>query len=121
MRMKDKVLRNINTFIRKGSVESLIYAIEAMQDFVGWDVCTMLLELSKHYEDGCLKYGERNWEKGIPLHCFIDSGVRHYLKFLRGDDDERHDRAFFWNMYGAIWTYFNHPELNDLPFADKHE
>lgn len=79
---------------------------------------TAILEAAKQYEDGCEKYGERNWEKGIPLHCYIDSGVRHYLKFLRGDDDEPHDRAFIWNMLGALWTQRNKPELVDLPFND---
>ena len=121
IRESENIFANIDHFIRKGDPSQLYFAIEHMQDKLDWDTPTMLLELSKHYEDGCLKYGERNWEKGIPLHCFIDSGVRHYLKFLRGDTDERHDRAFFWNMFGAIWTYFNHPECNDLPFADKKE
>lgn len=74
----------------------------------------MVLELAKHYEDGCQKYGERNWEKGIPLHCYIDSGVRHYLKWLRGDDDEPHDRAFVWNIVCAIWTLNHRPECIDL-------
>lgn len=78
------------------------------------DLPKMILEVSKHYEEGCLKYGERNWEKGIPLHCYIDSGVRHYLKWLRGDEDERHDRAFVWNMLGALWTINHKPELIDI-------
>jgi hypothetical protein len=80
---------------------------------------TMFLEVAKHYQDGAEKYVERNWEKGIPVHCFIDSAVRHYLKFLRGDSDESHDRAFVWNILGAIWTHRNKPELIDLPFMDK--
>lgn len=79
----------------------------------------MVLELAKHYEDGCQKYGERNWEKGIPLHCYIDSGVRHYLKWLRGDDDEPHDRAFVWNIVGAIWTLKHRPECIDLWSEDN--
>jgi hypothetical protein len=52
------------------------------------------------------------------VHIFIDSGVRHYLKYLRGDKDEPHDRAFIWNMLGAIWTHENKPELIDLPFKE---
>ena len=80
------------------------------------DEVTLLLEVSKHYEEGAKKYSARNWEKGIPLHCYIDSAVRHYLKFLRGDDDERHDRAFVWNLLGALWTQLHKPELIDLPF-----
>ena len=78
---------------------------------------TMILELSKHFEDGCNKYGYRNWEKGIPAHCYIDSAVRHYLKLLRGDNDERHDRAFVWNLVCLLWTIKHKPELNDLPFV----
>ena len=28
--------------------------------------CTMFLEVAKHFEDGAKKYGENNWQKGIP-------------------------------------------------------
>lgn len=72
---------------------------------------TALLEYGCHMEDGCQKYGDRNWEKGIPLHSFVDSGLRHLLKFKRGDDDERHDRAFIWNMLCGAWTCKHHPDL----------
>lgn len=84
-----------------------------------WDYCTAMLEVAIHYEDGARKYAERNWEIGIPVHCFIDSAVRHYLKWRRGDTDEPHDRAVLWNLLGAWWTMENHPELNDLPNARK--
>ena len=56
-------------------------------------------------EEGALKYGENNWQKGIPESSYIDSAVRHYLKWLRGDDDEQHDRAFVWNIMCLIWTH----------------
>lgn len=75
---------------------------------------TGILEVAIHYEQGAEKYAPHNWEKGIPLHYFIDSGVRHYLKFLRGDKDEPHDRAFVWNMLGAMWTLKHRPELDDI-------
>ena len=64
---------------------------------------TMLLEVAKHFEEGAKKYGENNWQKGIPVHCYIDSAVRHYLKWLREDRDEPHDRAFVWNIMCCIW------------------
>ncbi len=64
---------------------------------------TMLLEVAKHFEEGAKKYGENNWQKGIPPKCYIDSAVRHYLKWLRGDKDEPHDRAFCWNLMCCIW------------------
>lgn len=76
-------------------------------------VTTMCLEVSKHFEEGAKKYGEHNWQKGIPVKCYIDSAVRHYLKWLRGDNDEPHDRAFVWNILCCIWTCIHKPELND--------
>lgn len=74
---------------------------------------TMFLEVSKHFEEGCKKYGENNWQKGIPAHCYIDSAVRHYLKYIRDDEDEDHHKAFIWNVMCCIWTCEHHPELND--------
>lgn len=78
-----------------------------------WQVTNTILEVSKHFEEGAKKYGEYNWQKGIPTHCYIDSAVRHYLKYLRGDTDEPHDRAFVWNILCCIWTCKHKPELND--------
>lgn len=72
----------------------------------------ILLDVSVHFEEGAKKYGENNWKKGIPTYCYIDSAVRHYLKFLRGDQDEPHDRAFIWNLMCCIWTCTHKPELN---------
>ena len=76
------------------------------------DPYTMFLEVAKHFEEGCKKYGENNWRKGIDVKLYIDSAVRHYLKFLRGDKDEPHDRAFCWNILCCIWTAVNKPELD---------
>lgn len=73
----------------------------------------MFLEVSKHFEEGAKKYGEHNWQKGIPTRCYIDSAVRHLLKWIRNDEDERHDRAFVWNILCCIWTCIHKPELND--------
>ena len=73
----------------------------------------MILEVSKHFEEGAKKYGEWNWQNGIPVKSFINSAVRHYLKWNRGDTDEPHDLAFCWNIMCAIWTCKNKPELND--------
>ena len=110
----------ISMYIYTGDETYLYRAIYNFCRTEGIDTITMILEVSKHYEDGAKKYAERNWEKGIPLHCYIDSGVRHYLKHRRGDTDERHDRAFVWNMLCAVWTQQYKPELIDLPFAQEN-
>ena len=80
-----------------------------------------MMDLSVHYKNGALKYAERNWEKGIPLHSFIDSAVRHLCKEMLGWQDEPHDIAIMWNLYGAIWTLQHHPHLNDLPNYKKYK
>lgn len=115
----DPNLSFIDDYLRKGTVQGLYSVVICFIDEYYPDPQTALLELAKHYEDGANKYEERNWEIGIPLHCYIDSGVRHYLKFLRGDKDEPHNRAFLWNMLGAIWTHENKPEMIDLPFLKE--
>lgn len=109
----------ISIFMSSGVTGNLRRAILEFCRERAWDLPTAMLEVSIHYEDGARKYAERNWEIGIPLHCFIDSAVRHYLKWRRGDTDEPHDRAVLWNLLGAWWTLDNHPELNDLPNARK--
>ena len=80
------------------------FAHLAFQDSVE----TMVLEVAKHFEDGCEKYGEDNWRKGVPEWCYLDSAIRHYLKWRRGDNDERHDRAFVWNLMCCCWEVDYH-------------
>ena len=115
----DHTLCHIDSYMFSGDKRFLVEAILSFSNGRYGDFATAVLEVSKHYADGCKKYGERNWQKGIPLHCYIDSGVRHYLKWKRGDSDEPHDRAFIWNMLGALWTHDNLPDLCDLPFNKK--
>jgi len=117
--LNDSILLFIETYIRNGDCSYLWDALDAFIKKNDTDWPTALLEVSKQYEGGAIKYEDRNWEKGIPVHCYIDSGVRHYLKVLRGDDDEPHNRAFIWNLLGAIWTHENKSELIDLPFKNK--
>lgn len=115
----DNFIGYIDAYMRTGNTQHICFAIEAFCGRAGWDYYTALLETSKQFEDGAAKYGDNNWRKGIPLHCYIDSALRHYFKYLRGDKDEPHDRAVCWNLYCAIWTHDNRPEMIDLPFADK--
>lgn len=110
----DKILGDISCYQDSGNYHYLINAIFIVhQRKIYADVYTLFLEVAKHFEEGAKKYGEYNWQKGIPTHCYIDSAVRHYLKFLRGDKDEPHDRAFVWNILCCIWTCIHLPHLND--------
>lgn len=116
--LEDAIIRHIQLFTTTGNRVHLYHALD---EFSGGDKYTMLLEASKQFEDGANKYVERNWEKGLPLHCYIDSALRHYLKFKRGDTDEPHDRAFVWNILAAAWTQRHRPEYIDLLYTTASE
>ena len=99
----DMVLWAIREFQKSNSAHYLYSSILAFNERHWNNPYTMFLEVAKHFEEGAKKYGENNWQKGIPPKCYIDSAVRHYLKWLRGDKDEPHDRAFVWNLMCCIW------------------
>lgn len=73
-----------------------------------------IMEVSKHCEEGALKYGEHNVDKGIPLHSLLDSASRHLAKYMVGMDDEDHLRAACWNLLWALNQRETHPELDDM-------
>ena len=88
-----------------------------------------LKRLAIHMQNGANKYDARNWEKGIPLHSFFDSAMRHLEDYLECrlmgvEQDEDHLSAAFWNIHCLIHTEEmikrgKLPEtLNDLPKGD---
>ncbi len=99
----DQNLSDIAKFQTTGDTCYLYYVLRrfAIKHFGGYE--TMLLEVAKHFEEGAKKYGPDNWRKSIPTWCYIDSGIRHYLKHKRGDNDENHHLAFCWNLMCCIW------------------
>lgn len=106
--MDDGVIGWIAQFEEVPDVSALYGAIEVFcEKAYGGNKNIMMLEVAKHFEEGCNKYGERNWQSGdgIPVWCFIDSALRHYVKWLDGQVDENHDRAVVWNLMCGIWTY----------------
>ena len=74
-----------------------------------------LIRLSKHFEKGSDDHGERNWEKGLPMHSFLDSAIRHLFKYVDGWTDEDHLCAAAWNVLCAMWTEEKKPEMQDIP------
>lgn len=74
-----------------------------------------LIRLSKHFETGAIHYGDRNWEKGIPMHQYIDSSLRHICNYMEGKDNEDHLCAAAWNLMCAMWTEDNLPSMQDIP------
>lgn len=81
-------------------------------DLLPW---TAIMELSKHCEEGALKYGERNIDKGAPQHSLLDSAMRHLAKYMEGWDDENHLRAALWNVAWALQQEVLRPDMQDIP------
>lgn len=108
-------LKAIQDYKRTGNARYLFTSLEIFCNthYEGYSG-NMILEVAKHFEEGAEKYGENNWQKGLPVHSFINSAIRHLLKHKSGWDDEPHDRAFVWNIICAIWTIWHKPELNDF-------
>lgn len=98
-----RVIDCIAEFQETGDSKYLVDALNFFPGYSTWE--DMFLEVAKHFEEGAKKYGESNWQKGIPTKCYIDSAVRHYIKWLRGDNDEPHNRAFVWNVMCCIWEH----------------
>lgn len=128
--VKAPELALIEEFKDTKDVNNLYLAIKQFAATTKVDVYTLMLEVSKHFESGAVKYGENNWKKGMGLRYYLSSAVRHFLKFKRADTDEPHDRAFVWNLLCAAWTYIHMPELDDvnidmapetLPATDVHD
>lgn len=129
--LSEEIFKNINSYIYEGDTNKLLQSL-CNFIFMSLEWCDYveservyyaLLDVSMHYKKGLEKYGERNWEKGIPLHSYIDSGVRHYIKWLAHFEDERHDLAFIWNLLCCCHTqqFIKNNSLMDLPFCKNNE
>ena len=81
-------------------------------DLLPW---TAIMELSKHCERGAVNYGERNVDKGAPMHSLLDSALRHLAKYMEGWDDEDHLLAAFWNTAWAVQQQVLRPDTQDIP------
>ena len=108
----DVIIYDLIQFQKTNSTLYLYSALCTFAETKYGDIYTMLLEVAKLFEKGALKYGEDNWKKGIPTWCYLDSGVRHYIKHLRGDDDEAHHVSFVWNLMCCIWEVDHHDKTN---------
>ena len=116
--LNEQVIQKIDRFMQSGKSKYLYLALYAFALEVGWNIEDLLLEVAQHFEAGAEKYGEHNWQKGLPVKSYMDSAIRHYLKWVGNDDDEPHDRAFGWNIICAIWTCHHKPELNEYGKGD---
>lgn len=63
---------------------------------------SMMHRLAQHYENGALKYGDNNWQKGQPLAQYYNSAIRHLNAIKDADLEEDHFAAAIWNVAAMI-------------------
>ncbi len=79
-----------------------------------------LLRVSRQMEGALAEHEERNWEKGIPMHSFLDSAMRHLFRYMDGWVDEDHLAAAATNVLMALWTEDHMPEMQDIPTRPEY-
>lgn len=77
------------------------------------------------FEKGSIKYGDRNWEKGMPVMRYLDSARRHIAQLMVGDNVEDHAAQARWNLSAYMETLYRietgelPPELDNRPARMK--
>lgn len=61
-----------------------------------------LREVARACAEGAEKYGDWNWEKGMPVHDLLNHAIAHIYTFLAGDRSEPHLGHAAWNLLAAI-------------------
>ncbi len=64
--------------------------------------------LAALYADGALKYGDRNWEKGMSMCRLFGALMRHAWKWMRGEtyDKDPKTGAVHHHMLQVAWNAF---------------
>lgn len=90
--------------IRSGDAEETRYDLISPIALEAW---------AKTYAEGAAKYGDFNWEKGMPAHDLLNHVIRHIFKFLAGDRSEPHLPHALWGIGAAIHSLECWPDLNN--------
>lgn len=77
-----------------------------------------LLELAKLFTLGAVKYGVRNWEKGMKFGRLFAAMMRHSIKWWAGEkydqeNGQHHLVAVMWNAMVLMELENTHPEMDD--------
>ena len=72
-----------------------------------------LREVARACAEGAEKYGDWNWEKGMPVNDLLNHAIAHIYGFLSGDRSEPHLGHAAWNLLAAIHSEALWPHLND--------
>lgn len=80
-----------------------------------------LRRLAETCAEGARKYGDFNWQKGIPASQMLNHAIRHIYLWLEGDASEDHLAHAAWNILGVCHFEEAMPEMIDVPCRRPHE
>ena len=75
-------------------------------------------DLVKVLMNGATKYGDFNWQKGLPITEVYESLIRHLVSFMNGENNDKEsglshlDHALC-NLYFMKWYMINKPEMDN--------
>ena len=92
-------------------------------DDVRFDLITPigLRRLAEAYAEGARKYGDCNWQRGIPASQMLNHAIRHIYLWLEGDSTEDHLAHAAWNILGVCHFEEAMPEMIDVSARGKEQ
>jgi len=70
-----------------------------------------LRRLAETYAEGAKKYGDSNWQKGIPSPDLLNHAITHIEAWRNGDTSEDHLAHAAWNLCTLMYTEERLPKL----------
>ena len=74
-----------------------------------------LRRLAETCAEGAHKYGDFNWQQGIPASQMLNHAIRHIYLWLEGDRSEDHLAHSAWNILGVCHFEEAMPHMIDVP------
>lgn len=83
-----------------------------------------LQSLAWVYTNGAIKYGDRNWEKGILYSRIYAAMMRHLTAWFDGEDLDKEDgqhhlASVAWGAFALLFYGCARPEMDDRPNKNK--
>ena len=72
-----------------------------------------LEELGEVFGEGAITHGDENWKKGMPNSVVINHMMIHFLKWQKGDRDERHIGKVMFGCCVLIWNECNNIDVEE--------
>lgn len=101
----------VSLLLRMDKLGSVGMLYITLQDALDKHNSEILDLYAKALDEGACKYGERNWEKGIPESDLVNHAIAHAIKLDACDTSEDHASHLVWNVLTII--HFRLQEKNN--------